>query len=175
MQSNELNNLYMEYSENGGFEWESEVEHTLLRFEFINQSWYQSLQDLSGGERTRARLAKIAISKPKMLILDEPTNHLDIDSISWLANWIQRYQGPLLLVFHNRDFINQVSHTTYTLSSKGTKRYKGGYDNYQKQTGVNAVFIRQERQLIHSIRFTVFLKESIVLDINRVDEKRPLP
>lgn len=139
VQSNELNNLYMEYSENGGFEWESEVEHILLRFEFINQSWYRSLQDLSGGERTRARLAKIAISKPKMLILDEPTNHLDIDSISWLANWIQRYQGPLLLVSHDRDFINQVSHTTYTLSSKGTKRYKGGYDNYQEQKEVEDV------------------------------------
>ncbi|MCF6410800.1 ribosomal protection-like ABC-F family protein [Pseudalkalibacillus salsuginis] len=121
------------FMELGGYEWEVSVEKSLLKLGLKKDTWNQPIASLSGGQKTRAKLAKAMQRNPKALVLDEPTNHLDAVTMQWLAGWLQSFKGAILFISHERAFIDQVATITYELTPEGTKKYHGGYSQYLKQ------------------------------------------
>ncbi|WP_261131280.1 ribosomal protection-like ABC-F family protein [Bacillus sp. Marseille-Q3570] len=128
----DYSNALQSYDELGGYEWETAVEKCMLQLGLPKEIWEQSITNLSGGQKTRAKLARVMLRNPKGLILDEPTNHLDGETIQWLAEWLQTFKGAVLFISHERAFIDQVANITYELSPDGTKKYHGGYEEYKR-------------------------------------------
>ncbi len=125
--------LMDQYERLQGFAWESEVEKALTRMGMPAQTWSIAYGDLSGGQKTRVRLAGLMVRQPKLLVLDEPTNHLDAESLLWLEQWLSTYPGTLLFVSHDRAFLDKVATSLVELTPMGIKRYKGGYKEYKAQ------------------------------------------
>lgn len=125
--------VLQQYIDLNGYAWEATVERQLLKVGLAEELWSQPFNNLSGGQKTRAKLAKVMIKEPRLLILDEPTNHLDSESIDWLVQWLTQFKGAVLFTSHERDFIDKVATTTYELTSKGTRKYQGGYSFYYDQ------------------------------------------
>lgn len=123
---------YQRYLELGGFNWELKIERILISMGLDVGIWNLPFESLSGGQKTRAQIARVMIKEPKFLVLDEPTNHLDKETLEWLEKWLSEYQGAFLLVTHDRYFTDKVAHYTYEMSDKGLKRYKGGYSKYKE-------------------------------------------
>ncbi|CAI6018566.1 ABC transporter ATP-binding protein uup [Paenibacillus sp. JJ-100] len=120
-----------EYEQLNGYMWETEVEKVLTRLGLTAEHWSMPYHSLSGGQKTKARLAGLLVSKPKFLILDEPTNHLDEESMRWLENWLSAYEGTVLFVSHDRTFIDRVATSVIEFSPDQLKKYKGGYTDYK--------------------------------------------
>ncbi|WP_172195585.1 ribosomal protection-like ABC-F family protein [Saccharibacillus qingshengii] len=120
-----------EYESQGGFHWENEVEKQLQRIGMPKESWNLPYASLSGGQKTRVRLAALLAKSPKLLILDEPTNHLDEESLHWLEEQLRHYAGTLLFVSHDRQFIDEVATSVCELNPDGIVKYRGGYTDYQ--------------------------------------------
>ena len=120
-----------EYEQLNGYMWETEVEKVLTRIGLTAEHWSRPYHSLSGGQKTKARLAGLLVSKPKFLILDEPTNHLDEESMRWLENWLSAYEGTVLFVSHDRTFIDRVATSVIEFSPDQLKKYKGGYTDYK--------------------------------------------
>lgn len=120
---------------------DSRIKMVLNGFQFGEEMYDQPISTLSGGQRTRLALAKVLLEAPDILILDEPTNHLDIDSLNWLEQELPKYQGALLLVSHDRYFLNAVTNETVEMTSRSLEHYAGNYDFYLKEKAA-----RLERQ-----------------------------
>ncbi|WP_409294984.1 ribosomal protection-like ABC-F family protein [Peribacillus sp. SCS-26] len=125
-------NMLQSYTEMGGYEWELDIERALKEVGIPEGLWKESFNRLSGGQKTRVKLADLTVKKPKLLILDEPTNHLDSASVDWLADWLSSYKGTVLFISHERDFIDRTASVTYELTKNGAKRYQGGYSRYKE-------------------------------------------
>ncbi|MBP1937512.1 ribosomal protection-like ABC-F family protein [Paenibacillus sediminis] len=117
----------------GGFQWEFELEKHLTMLNIGPDLWSLPFAQLSGGQKTRVRLASILVRRPKFLLLDEPTNHLDEASILWLEKWLTSYDGTVLFVSHDRTFLDQVATGIVELKADGAKKYKGGYTDYRRE------------------------------------------
>ncbi len=117
---------------------EAELERTLVGLGFRREDLERPTSEFSGGWRMRIELAKILLQRPDVLLLDEPTNHLDIDSIRWLEQWLQQSAKAVVLVSHDRAFINNVTNRTLEISCGSVVDYKVKYDEY--------VVLRQERR-----------------------------
>ncbi|QNO14578.1 ABC-F type ribosomal protection protein [Alkalicella caledoniensis] len=142
---------YQAFIELNGFTWELEVERVLSSVGLPKESWSLPFHTLSGGQKTRAQIARIMISNPKFLVLDEPTNHLDNQTLQWLENWLRDYPGAFLVVSHDRYFLDMVAHWTYELTEQGTNKYKGGYSQFKEQKALEFktqwdLYKKQERQ-----------------------------
>ncbi|WDL96107.1 ribosomal protection-like ABC-F family protein [Alicyclobacillus sp. ALC3] len=120
------------YSAMSGYEYEVDVETSLKRLGFDTFHFSTPYEHLSGGQKTRAQIAKLSLMEPEFLVLDEPTNHLDVPMLDWLATWLKSYKGSVVFVSHDRYFIDAVADTTYELTSNGAKRYKGGYSAFRE-------------------------------------------
>lgn len=120
-----------EYEAQGGFGWENEVEKQLQRIGMPKNTWDLPYASLSGGQKTRVRLAALLAKSPKLLILDEPTNHLDEESLHWLEEQLRNYAGTLIFVSHDRQFIDQVATAVCELNPDGIVKYRGGYIDYK--------------------------------------------
>ncbi|WP_338752765.1 ribosomal protection-like ABC-F family protein [Bacillus sp. FJAT-52991] len=129
----DYNQTLQKYLDMDGYQWEVQVEKTLNQLGLLEPVWELPFSSLSGGQKTRAKLARVMIKSPKLLILDEPTNHLDTETIEWLQDWLSRYRGSVLFISHERDFIDQMAQMTYELTEKGMKKYQGGYQAYKTQ------------------------------------------
>ncbi|MCI8292637.1 MAG: ABC-F type ribosomal protection protein [Hespellia sp.] len=122
------------------------IRNTLAAFQFTGDDVYKMIGDLSGGERGRVSLAKLMLSKSNFLILDEPTNHLDIQSKEILEQALNRYQGTILYVSHDRYFINQTASRILELTNQNFVNYIGNYDYYlEKKEELNAVYAKAEK------------------------------
>lgn len=121
------------YEAIGGYSWEIVTEKTMQRLGLERSLWTKPFAELSGGQKTRAQLARIVVKKPKFLLLDEPTNHLDQETMEWLESWLHEYSGGALIISHDRAFLDSTVSVIYELSPTGTKRYKGGYSDYKAQ------------------------------------------
>ncbi len=130
----EYNLLLEKFNENGGYSYKGEVIGTLKGLGFKEEEFNRGINELSGGELTRVSLAALLISSPKLLILDEPTNHLDIDSVTWLENYIKSYKGAVLIVSHDRYFLNKIVSKVIELSNGKISQYDGSYDDYSKKS-----------------------------------------
>lgn len=122
--------LSEEFRVKGGFTYEAEIKAILNGFKFDDSMWQMKISELSGGQNTRLALAKMLLEKPELLVLDEPTNHLDIETIAWLENYLVNYQGALIIVSHDRYFLDKVATVTLDLTKHSLDRYVGNYSKF---------------------------------------------
>ena len=122
--------LSEDFRQRGGFTYESDIRAILNGFKFDESMWEMPISDLSGGQNTRLALAKMLLEKPELLVLDEPTNHLDIETIAWLENYLVNYQGALIIVSHDRYFLDKVATVTLDLTKHSLDRYVGNYSKF---------------------------------------------
>ena len=122
--------LSEDFRQRGGFTYESDIKAILNGFKFDESMWEMSISELSGGQNTRLALAKMLLEKPELLVLDEPTNHLDIETIAWLENYLVNYQGALIIVSHDRYFLDKVATVTLDLTKHSLDRYVGNYSKF---------------------------------------------
>ncbi len=121
----------------GGYEYDVCIQQTLEGLGLGKKFWHMPLNHLSGGQKTRALLARLLLEKPDLLMLDEPTNHLDIEAVEWLERTLREYQGAALIVSHDRYFLDNVVTTIWDMTRDGIQVYSGNYSAYLLQ--------RQER------------------------------
>ena len=134
----DLNELNERYGLLGGYTIQSEMSQVLLGLGFQLDDFSRQTNEFSGGWRMRLELAKILLSKPDVLLLDEPTNHLDIESIVWLESWLKNYSGAVVLVSHDRAFLDAITNRTIDLILGKANDYKASYSKY--------VELRKDRQ-----------------------------
>ena len=125
--------LSEEFRQAGGFTFEADIRVILNGFKFDEPMWQMKIAELSGGQNTRLALAKMLLEKPNLLILDEPTNHLDIETIAWLENYLVNYSGSLIIVSHDRYFLDKVATITLDLTKHSLDRYVGNYSSFVEQ------------------------------------------
>ncbi len=116
-----------------GYIYEVSIKQTLEGLGFKPQHWELPLRHLSGGQKTRALLARLLLEKPDLLILDEPTNHLDVEALEWLETRLRAWDGALLIVSHDRYFLDKTVNTIWEMSRTGIESYRGNYSAYLKQ------------------------------------------
>ncbi|MFB5198298.1 ATP-binding cassette domain-containing protein [Neobacillus sp. KR4-4] len=131
----EYDHLQVKFKEQGGYQYEAELRSVLHGLNFPDKSLM--ISSLSGGQKTRLALGKLLLTKPDILILDEPTNHLDIDTLSWLEQYLQSYHGAILIVSHDRYFLDKVVTQVYEVSRKQIQRFTGNYSAYLDQKAAN--------------------------------------
>lgn len=126
----EYDQLQHDFNDLNGYGYEAEIKAVLNGFHFGPEFYNRPVTSLSGGQKTRLALAKLLLERPQLLILDEPTNHLDIKTLDWLENYLQNYRGALLIVSHDRYFLDKVVTEVYDLSRQKATYYKGNYSRY---------------------------------------------
>ncbi|MGG3560599.1 ABC-F family ATP-binding cassette domain-containing protein [Neobacillus rhizosphaerae] len=131
----EYDTLQVKFKEQGGYQFEADIRSVLHGLNFQDHSLM--ITSLSGGQKTRLALGKLLLTKPDILILDEPTNHLDIDTLSWLEQYLQGYDGAILIVSHDRYFLDKVVNQVYEVSRKQIQRFPGNYSSYLDQKAAN--------------------------------------
>ncbi|KWW20275.1 MULTISPECIES: ABC-F family ATP-binding cassette domain-containing protein [Peribacillus] len=127
---NEYDALMVAFKEKGGYQYEADIRSVLHGLQFADFDYSTLISTLSGGQKTRLALGKLLLRKPDILILDEPTNHLDIETLSWLEQYLQSYQGAVLIVSHDRYFLDKVVNQVYEISRNNMKKYYGNYSSY---------------------------------------------
>ncbi|HLR42432.1 MAG TPA: ABC-F family ATP-binding cassette domain-containing protein [Pseudogracilibacillus sp.] len=125
------------FEEEGGYRYKSDIKGVLIGLGFSEEMFSLKVNDLSGGQKTRLALAKLLLQAPEVLILDEPTNHLDIDTLTWLENYLLNYKGAIVLVSHDRYFLDKLVNIVYEITYKKSFRYVGTYTQYLEQKAGN--------------------------------------
>jgi len=163
----ELINLFNETEERfrflGGHDIQSEISQVLSGLGFSQYDFSRQSSEFSGGWRMRIELAKILLQKPDVLLLDEPTNHLDIESIIWIERWLKKYSGSIILVSHDRHFLDSVTNRTIEIAFGNINDYKASYTKYltlredriekQIQAKKNQdKYIKETKELINKFR-----------------------
>lgn len=116
----------------GGYQWEEKVSAALIGLGFFKEEFDKTLNTFSGGWKMRAELAKILVNEPELLLLDEPTNHLDIVSIAWLEKYLSTFNGALILISHDRLFLDQATNRTWEISSNRILDFPHAYSKYKE-------------------------------------------
>ncbi|HES4538632.1 TPA: ABC-F family ATP-binding cassette domain-containing protein [Streptococcus pyogenes] len=152
------------FRQQGGFTYESDIKAILNGFKFDESMWQMTIAELSGGQNTRLALAKMLLEKPELLVLDEPTNHLDIETIAWLENYLANYQGALIIVSHDRYFLDKVATVTLDLTPHGLDRYVGNYSRFmtlkaEKLVTEEKQFDKQQKEIA---KLEDFVQKNIV-------------
>jgi len=122
--------LHAQFEAGGGYDYTHRIETVLTGLGFPADQWDMPLAHLSGGQRTRAYLGRELLSQPDLLLLDEPTNHLDLASLEWLERWLESYTGALVVVSHDRYFLDRVTNSTWEVAFAALEQYRGSYSNY---------------------------------------------
>ncbi|MGH0595860.1 ABC-F family ATP-binding cassette domain-containing protein [Bacillus pretiosus] len=122
--------LQLDYKDQGGYQYEADIRSILSGLGFPVETHQATISTLSGGQKTRLALGKLLLTKPDLLILDEPTNHLDIETLTWLEQYLQGYPGAILIVSHDRYFLDKLVTQVYEISNKESRRFVGNYSKY---------------------------------------------
>ena len=133
------------YEACGGYDFEQRMREVLAGLGLTAEDLSRPVTSLSGGERMRVSLARLIVQRPDLLLLDEPTHHLDTQAMEWLEEYLQKYSGAVLLISHDRYFIDRTASSVIELDNGQIKSYKGNYTAYCKQ---KAQFINDQRQLV---------------------------
>lgn len=121
----------------GGYEYKKEYELALLKFGFTKEDKEKKLNEFSGGQRTKISFLKLLLSKPDILLLDEPTNHLDITTVEWLEKYLNDYPKAIVVVSHDRMFLDKVVNKVYEIEYASLTKYKGNYSSFEQQKKMN--------------------------------------
>ncbi len=143
------------FKNEGGYVYKSKIRSVLIGLGFNEEDFSTPVSVLSGGQRTRLLLAKLLLQEPELLLLDEPTNHLDIDSTKWLEEYLVSYPGGMIIVSHDRYFLDKVTNRTLELENRKISAYKGNYSKYS--------ILKKEREL-HETR----VYENTMAEVNRL-------
>ena len=127
---NEYSNLESRFSYLGGYNYEKDYDLIVERFGFTEEDLAKPLSEFSGGQRTKIAFIKLLVSKPDILLLDEPTNHLDISTIGWLEGYLKQYPRAVVIVSHDRMFLDRVAEVVYEIEHNTLKRYVGNYSEF---------------------------------------------
>ncbi|RWS38682.1 ABC transporter ATP-binding protein [Bacillus mycoides] len=133
--------LQLDYKDQGGYQYEADIRSILSGLGFPAETHQTTISTLSGGQKTRLALGKLLLTRPDLLILDEPTNHLDIETLTWLEQYLQGYPGAILIVSHDRYFLDKLVTQVYEISNKESRRFVG---NYSKYLDLNSALYEQE-------------------------------
>ena len=133
----EYTSLEEKFQNMGGYTYRKEYEILIKKFGFKDSDKFKYLKEFSGGEKTKIAFIKMLLNKPDILLLDEPTNHLDIDTVEWLEEYLKSYKKAIVVVSHDRMFINNIVDTIYDISYGTLTKYSGNYDYYEKQKQLN--------------------------------------
>lgn len=144
--------LLVTYEKNKGYSYKSEVNGILKNLGFVDSDLTKPINSFSGGQKTRIALAQQLLKKPDVLLLDEPTNHLDMSSISWLENYLQNYEGTLLIISHDRYFLNKIVNKIVELENGANNVYIGNYSEYANQKSIERSihlkhYINQQKEI----------------------------
>lgn len=126
-------NLQEKYEFLGGYTYKKEYLTAIKKFGFSDEDKQKRLSEFSGGQLTKIAFIKLLLSKPDILLLDEPTNHLDITTIEWLEDYLKNYKSAVVIVSHDRMFLDKIVGTVYEIEYGETKRYSGSYSDFEKQ------------------------------------------
>ena len=129
--------LEEKFKNNGGYTYKKEYEVLIKKFGFKEEDKSKHLSEFSGGQKTKIAFIKMLLNKPDILLLDEPTNHLDIDTVEWLEEYLKNYKKAIVVVSHDRMFINNIVDTIYDISYGALTKYSGNYDYYESQKQLN--------------------------------------
>ena len=157
------NRLNHEFELQGGYSYQSEIVGVLKGLGFSEEEFGKHMQELSGGQRTRVCLGKLLVTKPDVILLDEPTNHLDINSIAWLETFLLNYKGAVVIVSHDRYFLDKVVSKVIELDRTKVSVFQGNYSDYaQKRAQVREAqlkqYYNQQREIKHQEEVIAKLK-----------------
>ncbi|NLK77494.1 MAG: ABC-F type ribosomal protection protein [Clostridiales bacterium] len=157
------NRLNHEFELQGGYSYQSEIVGVLKGLGFSEEEFGKHMQELSGGQRTRVCLGKLLVTKPDVILLDEPTNHLDINSIAWLETFLLNYKGAVVIVSHDRYFLDKVVSKVIELDRTKVSAFQGNYSDYaQKRAQVREAqlkqYYNQQREIKHQEEVIAKLK-----------------
>lgn len=144
--------LQNQFESMGGYDYEHEIKNVFFHFGFEEKDLHKKLKEFSSGQRTRIALVKLLLQKPDVLLLDEPTNHLDVDSIEWLENYVKHYPKAVILVSHDRMFLDRVADEIVEIEFGKTMRFVGNYSHYVQAKKDyleknHDAFIRQQQEI----------------------------
>ena len=153
--------IQQRFEELGGYTYRSEMMTIFTKFGFQEDDLKRPISTFSGGQKTRLAFVKLLLSKPDVLLLDEPTNHLDIDTIEWLEGYVKRYPKAVVLVSHDRMFLDDVVDVVYEIEYGVMRRYPGNYSNYVnvKKSDLEqqkSAYIRQQKMCIRDRCFAFY-------------------
>ena len=160
----EYDHLQVTFKEQGGYQYEADIRSVLHGLQFQKFDYSTPVSSLSGGQRTRLALGKLLLAQPQLLILDEPTNHLDIETLSWLEQYLSGYKGAVLIVSHDRYFMDKVVTVIYELSRTSIKKYHGNYSRYleRKAEDYEKEMKQYEKQQDEIAKLNDFIQKNIV-------------
>ncbi|TFE00706.1 ABC-F family ATP-binding cassette domain-containing protein [Jeotgalibacillus salarius] len=133
----EYDELQVHFKDAGGYQYESDIRTVLHGLRFQSFDYDTPIFTLSGGQKTRLALGKLLLTKPDVMVLDEPTNHLDIDTLSWLESYLQGYPGAILIVSHDRYFLDKIVNQVVEISRRRSKKFHGNYSRYLDQKALD--------------------------------------
>ena len=158
-----LGELYALFNSLDGYSAESKAEKLMMGLGFKKSDFKKSLNEFSGGWRTRLNLAKTLMQPSDLMLLDEPTNHLDLDAILWLSNWIKSFSGALLLISHDREFLDDCVSSIAYLHRKSIELYPGNYSKFEiikaeRLAGIQRNYEKQQKEVAHMQKFITRFK-----------------
>ena len=150
--------LQQAFEHAGGYDYDLRIQQTLQGLGLGKRTWDMPLGHLSGGQKTRALLARLLLEKPDLLMLDEPTNHLDIEAVEWLEHHLQTWEGAVLVVSHDRYFLDNTVNTIWEMSRSGIETYSGNYSSYLMQRAdrweyYERVFTEEKARLLGEVDY----------------------
>ena len=161
---NRYTNLNHEFEMNNGYAYKSEITGVLKGLGFTEEDFSLHVNTLSGGQKTRVSLGKLLLSKPDIIMLDEPTNHLDMESISWLENYLLNYNGAVLIVAHDRYFLDKIVSKVIEIDNGDCTVFSGNYTDYASKKAILRnmklkEYLNQQRDIKHQEEVIAKLKQ----------------
>ncbi|MCY1026464.1 ABC-F family ATP-binding cassette domain-containing protein, partial [Mammaliicoccus sciuri] len=155
--------LSNQYELMDGYNYESKIKTVLTGLDFKESDFDRQIQSFSGGQKTRLSMAQMLLSEPDLLLLDEPTNHLDMETTEWLENYLTHFKGAIVIISHDRYFLDKIVNQVYDVALGSVKKYVGNYSKFLKERDVHyeKVMAEYERQQSEIKKLETFVEKNI--------------